>query len=69
MCFPELLLLVQDRATVAVVRDESTVTAAAGFEGGIDLLALLGIEEGRQARVGVPAERLPGMVAELGVRS
>jgi hypothetical protein len=64
----ELLLLGQERAKIAVVHDESTVTMAAGFESGIDFLALLGIEGGMPTRVSVPADRLPDVLAKLGVR-
>ncbi len=52
------LLLGQERAVVSVVYDEQTVTMAAGFDSGVDLLALLGIDGGMPTRVSVPRARL-----------
>ncbi len=65
----ELLLLGQERAKIALVHDDSTVTMAAGFESGVDFLALLGIEGGMPTRVSVPADRLADVLAKLGVRT
>jgi hypothetical protein len=52
------LLLGQERATVSVVFDEQTVTLAAGFDSGLNLLTLLGIDGGMPTRVSVPRARL-----------
>jgi hypothetical protein len=52
------LLLGQRRAVVSVVYDEQTVTMAAGFDSGVDLLDLLGIDGGMPTRVSVPRARL-----------
>ena len=60
-----LLLLGQERARVSVVHDESSVTAAARFDSGVDLLALLGIEGGMPTRVSVPASRLDEVLRRL----
>lgn len=54
----ELLLLGQRRATVAVVVDGATVNIAAGFESGLNFVALLGLGGGMPTRVSVPASRL-----------
>lgn len=64
----ELLLLGQERAKISVVHDDTTVTMAAGFESGIDFLALLGIEGGMPTRVSVGADRLEEVLRKLGVR-
>lgn len=65
----ELLLLGQERAKIALVHDESTVTLAAGFESGIDFLRLLDIAGGMPTRVSVPAARLPHVLERLGLKS
>jgi hypothetical protein len=57
------LLLGQARARVAVVYDEQTVTLAAAFDSGIDLLAPLGISGGMPTRVSVPRARLGDVFA------
>ncbi|MCY1062620.1 hypothetical protein [Nannocystis sp. SCPEA4] len=54
----ELLLLGQERARVAVVVDGQTVNIAAGFDSGLDFVALLGLGGGMPTRVSVPASRL-----------
>lgn len=59
------LLLGQQRARVAVVYDEQTVTLAAAFDSGIDLLAMLGISGGMPTRVSVPRARLDEVLARL----
>lgn len=63
-----LLLLGQERARVAVVHDETTVTAAARFDSGIDLLAIFGVEGGMPTRVSLPASRLEDALSRLGLR-
>lgn len=64
-----LLLLGQERAAVSIVHDATTLTAAARFDSGIDLLALLGIEGGMPTRVSVPTTRLDEVVAKLRARA
>lgn len=53
-----LLLLGQEQARISVVHDQTTVTAAARFDSGVDLLELLGLEGGMPTRVSVAAHRL-----------
>jgi hypothetical protein len=53
-----VLLLGQDLAKVSVVFDEQTVTMAAGFDSGVNLLALMGIDGGMPTRLSVPRKRL-----------
>lgn len=60
-----LLLLGQERARVSVVHDETTVTAAAAFDSGIDLLDRLGITGGMPTRVSVGTHRLDEVIAKL----
>jgi hypothetical protein len=64
------LLLGQERAVVSVVYDEQTVTMAAGFDSGVNLLVLLGIDGGMPTRVSVPRARLEEVrgVLRRGVR-
>lgn len=64
----ELLLLGQQRAKIALVHDDSTVTLAASFDSGIDFLALLDIDGGMPTRVSVPAARLSDVLRRLGIR-
>jgi hypothetical protein len=63
-----LLLLGQERATVSVVYDRTTVTAAARFDSGVDLLAKLGLEGGMPTRVSVPLGKLAFVLDRLGVK-
>lgn len=60
-----LLLIGQERAKVAVVHDETTVTCAAGFHSGIDLLAILGLAGGMPTRVSVPKSQLEEVLDRL----
>ena len=60
-----LLLLGQERAPVSVVCDDSTVTLAASFDSGLDLLALLGIDGGMPTRVSVGIQRLEEVIEKL----
>ena len=60
-----LLLLGQERARISVVHDDTTVTAAARFDSGVDLLALLGLEGGMPTRVSVGRERLDEVIEKL----
>ncbi len=63
-----LLLLGQERATISVVHDKTTVTAAARFDSGVDLLDKLGLEGGMPTRVSVSASKLSFVLDRLGVR-
>lgn len=63
-----LLLLGQERAKVSVVYDKTTVTAAARFDSGVDLLETLGLEGGMPTRVSVSVGRLGFVLERLGVR-
>ena len=63
-----LLLLGQERATISVVHDKTTVTAAARFDSGVDLLAKFGLEGGMPTRVSVPAGKLDFVLDRLGVK-
>jgi hypothetical protein len=63
-----LLMLGQERAKVSVVYDRTTVTAAARFDSGVDLLAALGLEGGMPTRVSVPITKLSFVLARLGVK-
>jgi hypothetical protein len=60
-----LLLEGQARAAVAIVRDSGSITAAAGFESGIDFVKLLGLGGGMPTRVSVPAARLDELLEKL----
>jgi hypothetical protein len=59
------LLLGQERAPIAMVYDEQTITVAAGFESGIDLLKLLGVSGGMPTRVSIPRTRLEEAIEAL----
>ncbi len=59
------LLLGQERAAIAVVYDEQTVSIAAAFDSGIDLLQLLGVSGGMPTRVSVPRTRLDEALQRL----
>jgi hypothetical protein len=63
-----LLLLGQERASISVVHDRTTVTAAARFDSGVDLLQKLGLEGGMPTRVSVSVGKLGFMLERLGVR-
>lgn len=62
-----LLLLGQERAKVSVVHDKTTVTAAARFDSGVDLLEKLGLEGGMPTRVSVSIGKLEFVLERLGV--
>jgi hypothetical protein len=64
----QLLLMGQERATISVVYDRTTVTAAARFDSGVDLLAKLGLEGGMPTRVSVPVGKLAFVLERLGVK-
>lgn len=63
-----LLMLGQERAAISVVYDKTTVTAAARFDSGIDLLAKLGLEGGMPTRVSVSLGKLDFVLERLGVK-
>jgi hypothetical protein len=63
-----LLMIGQERATISVVYDKTTVTAAARFDSGVDLLSKLGLEGGMPTRVSVPAGKLAFVLEQLGVK-
>jgi hypothetical protein len=60
-----LLMLGQEKATISVVHDETTVTIAARFDSGVDLLSALGLEGGMPTRVSVPAKELDDVLGRL----
>lgn len=60
-----LLLLGQERARISLVHDEQTVTVAARFDSGIDLLGMLGLSGGMPTRVSVEASQLERVLAAL----
>lgn len=62
-----LLLLGQERETIAVVADGDTIALAAPFDSGVDFLALLGLSGGMPTRVSVPRGRLAEVWAALRV--
>ncbi len=59
----ELLLLGQQRATVAIVADGANVSIAAPFDSGLNFVELLEIGGGMPTRVNIPAKRLPDALA------
>ena len=61
----ELLLLGQQRAAVAVVRDSGSLSIAADFESGLDFVKLLGLGGGMPTRVSVPEARREEVMAKL----
>ena len=63
-----LLLLGQERAPISVVHDETAVTAAARFDSGIDLLAILGLSGGMPTRVSVTPNELDVTLEKLRTR-
>lgn len=58
-----LLLLGQERAEVSLVHDDTTVTVAARFDSGVDLVAMLGLSGGMPTRVSVAANELDRVVS------
>lgn len=61
----ELLLLGQERAPVAVVRDSGSLTIAADFDSGFDFVKLLNLGGGMPTRVTVPEARYAEVMAKL----
>lgn len=62
-----LLLLGQEHATVALVYDHHTVTLAARFDSGMNLVHLLGLDGGMPTRVSVSIQQLDQVLQALGV--
>ncbi len=61
----ELLLLGQERAPVAVVRDSGSLTIAADFESGFDFVKLFQMGGGMPTRVTVPESRRDEVMSKL----
>ncbi len=62
-----LLLLGQERASIAVVIDGDTLTFAAPFDSGMNFLDVLGLSGGMPTLVSVQKDRLDEALARLGV--
>lgn len=63
-----LLLLGQERAPISLVQDGHTITLAARFDSGINLVELLGLDGGMPTRVSVSSTRLEEALALLAKR-
>ena len=63
-----LLLMGQELAPISLVHDETTVTVAARFDSGIDLVRILGLDGGMPTRVSVEAKRLREVLDLLAAR-
>jgi hypothetical protein len=61
----ELLLLGQERAPVAVVRDSGALTIAADFESGFDFVKLFKLGGGMPTRVTIPEARMAEVMTKL----
>jgi hypothetical protein len=61
----ELLLLGQQRALVAVVRDAGSLSVAADFDSGLDFVKLFDLGGGMPTRVSVPEARREEVLAKL----
>lgn len=61
----ELLLLGQQRAAVAVVRDAGSLSIAADFESGLDFVRLFDLGGGMPTRVSIPESRLEEVMRKL----
>jgi hypothetical protein len=62
----ELLLLGQQRATVAVVRDAGSLSIAADFDSGLDFVKMFELGGGMPTRVSIPEARLDEVMRKLG---
>jgi hypothetical protein len=62
----ELVLLGQERAPVAVVRDSGSLTIAADFESGYDFVKMFDLGGGMPTRVTVPEARHNEVMSKLG---
>jgi hypothetical protein len=63
----ELLLLGQQKAVVAVVRDSGSLSIAADYESGLDLVTLFEMGGGMPTRVSVSENRLEEVMQKLAV--
>lgn len=63
----QILLAGQERASVALLVDQDTLTLAAPFDSGINFLELLGLSGGMPTLVSVGKDRLPEALSKLGV--
>ncbi len=61
----ELLLLGQERAPIAVVRDSGSLTIAADFESGFDFVKMFHLGGGMPTRVTVPEARMEEVLTKL----
>jgi hypothetical protein len=61
----ELLLLGQQRAMVAVVRDAGSLSVAADFDSGLDFVRLFDLGGGMPTRVSIPESRRDEVMAKL----
>ena len=61
----ELLLLGQQRARVAVVRDAGSLSIAADFDSGLDFVKLFNLGGGMPTRVSIPEARRDEVLAKL----
>jgi hypothetical protein len=61
----ELLLLGQQRARIAVVRDAGSLSIAADFESGFDFVKLFNLGGGMPTRVSIPESRRDEVLAKL----
>ena len=61
----DLLLVGQQRAPVAVVRDSGMVTVAASFDSGWNFVRILGLDGGMPTRVTVPESRLDEVIEAI----
>jgi hypothetical protein len=62
----ELLLLGQQRATVAVVRDAGSLSIAADFTSGLDFVKMFELGGGMPTRVSIPEARYDEVMRKLG---
>jgi len=63
-----LLMMGQEREPIAVVVDADNISIATRFDGGIDLLKLLGLSGGMPTRVSVPRKKLPEVCDALSLQ-
>jgi hypothetical protein len=64
----ELLLALQRKAPVSIVRDSGMVTIAAAFDSGWDFVALLGLGGGMPTRISIAESRLDEAIAKINAR-
>ena len=62
----QLLLIGQERASLAVVVDTDNVTFAARYGSGVSFLELLGLSGGMPTLVSIPRKRLAESLGRLG---